>query len=579
MIVDRSYQTEAVRCVWDYFEHNFGNPIVAMPTGTGKSVVIARFIESVLREYPRQKIMVITHVKELIEQNYEKFCSLWPGAPAGIYSSGLGQRDVMSRVIFAGVASVAKRPGEFGHVDLVLIDECHLLSPSETTMYQSFIRFLTTVNPYLKVIGFTATPWRLGQGSIIQEDSIFTDICFDITNMWAFNRLIAEGYLAPLVPKTTRTVLELDGVHIRGGDYIPGEMQKAVDRDHITRAALNEAMEYSETRHSWLIFASGIEHAEHIHEILQEFGVPGGIIHSKIDPDTRRTNIEKHKSGEFTYLVNNNVLTTGFDNPRIDLILCLRPTLSTVLWVQMLGRGTRPFPGKNNCLVLDFAGNTRKLGPINDPVIPRKKGEKGGSAPVRKCEKCGALVHASLRICGAPIEGTDQFCDQEFTFETKLNLEASSTALIKGDLPIVEPFRVDHITYKKHVKMGKPDSMCVTYYCGLKQFKEFVCLEHGGTISHKAKQWVKERLEVSVDKVDALLLLADQIKPTTHIRVWINQKYPTIMSHCFDGTNFGKEESDGSKPSQEMVDNMAGPGAPKPEPNMDYDSFDDDIPF
>ena len=236
--------------------------------------------------------------KELIEQNYQKLIQLWPTAPAGIYSAGLGRRDVLQRIIFAGIASVAKRGHAFGKVDLVIVDECHLVSPAEATMYKALFAFLMEVNPHLKVIGFTATPWRLGYGKITEgEEALFTDICFDITNVWAFNRLIAEGFLCPVVPKATRTKIELDGVHMRGGEYIPKELQSAVDKEHITRAALNEAMAYVDTRHSWLIFASGVEHAMHIDEMLQEFGLVGAAVHSKMDNNDQRDEyIRKFKS-------------------------------------------------------------------------------------------------------------------------------------------------------------------------------------------------------------------------------------------------------------------------------------------
>ena len=175
-----------------------------MPTGTGKSLVIAGFLESIYRQYPMQKVLVLTHVKELIEQNCEKLLALWPTAPAGVFSAGLKRKDIHDRIIFAGIASIAKHAEKFGCVHLVIIDEAHLVSPSEETMYHKFLAALRVVNPHIKVIGLTATPWRLGQGKIT-EDGIFTDVCFDITSISAFNRLIQEGYLSPLIPRRTTT--------------------------------------------------------------------------------------------------------------------------------------------------------------------------------------------------------------------------------------------------------------------------------------------------------------------------------------------------------------------------------------
>lgn len=593
----RSYQTECIAAIWAYFMAHFGNPVCALPTGTGKSVCIAGFLISVYEKYPGQKVLVLTHVKELISQNYGKLVGMWPTAPAGIYSAGLKRKDVLQRIIFAGIASVAKRAHEFGHVDLIIVDECHLVSPSEATMYRAFFNALKTTNPNLKVIGFTATAWRLGHGKITEgEDAMFTDICFDITTVEAFNRLIAEGFLCPVVPRGTATKLDTDGVHMRGGEFIAKELQNAVDKDHITRAALNEAMAYKDVRKSWLIFASGVEHAIHIDQILQEFGLQGAAVHSKMETEERDNHIARFKAGEYQYLVNNNILTTGFDHPPTDLIICLRPTASSVLWVQMLGRGTRPYdpnnPGdvdpavfdvfKRNCLVLDFAANSKRLGQINDPVIPRKKGEKGGPAPVKECDKCRAIVHASARFCNTEDELTGLVCTHEFIFKTKLKQGASDDSLIKGDLPVVEVFHINQMTYTPHYKLGKPPSVKVSYYCGRRVFREYVCLEHPGGVAHKARSWVTTRLSgIAVETTESLMAVVDKLSVPTHIRVWTNQQYPTILAHCFDGTAFGTKtidpmELESLRPTVEKLD--GGPNIALPLPaGMTYDAVSTEV--
>lgn len=555
----RSYQVEAVSSLYEYFGSHSGNPIVAMPTGTGKSVVIAMFLESIFRQYGHQKILVLTHVKELIRQNYGKLMQLWPNAPAGINSAGLNQRDTVHSIIFAGIGSVAKRAGEFGRVDLVIIDECHLVGQNESAMYQIFLAALKLANPALKVIGFTATPWRLGQGKLT-EDGIFTDVCFDITGMGAFNRLIAEGYLSPLITKRTKTVLDTDGVRMRGGEYIPGELQTAVNKEEITRAALEEALVAGADRNHWLIFASGVQHADSIAEILTDLGRDCLAVHSKLPggDNERDANIAAFKSGKVGALVNNNVLTTGFDFPGIDFILMLRPTQSPVLWVQMLGRGTRPCPeeNKSNCLVLDFGGNTRRLGPINDPQIPRKKGEGGGPCPMRECdnlvggEECGTICHPSVKICPC--------CEYVFPVSCKIMQAPSSGELIKGDLPIVEVFRVDHVTYARHQKIGKPDAMRVTYFCGPSRFSDFVCPEHVGYASRKAREWWADRstersASIMPATAAAMLDAAESLRVATHLRVWVNKEpYKQIMAYCYDGTAFGAQAASDSDAGPEV---------------------------
>lgn len=565
MIFDaRDYQLEAVKAFLAYFEENTGNPVIAMPTGTGKSIVLAMMLQAVF-EFPEQRVMVLTHVKELIQQNYEKLMALWPRAPAGIYSAGLGRRDTHRKITFAGIASVAKRAAEFGKIDLVFIDEAHLVSPTQETMYIQFLTSLWQANQNIKIVGLTATPWRLGQGHIT-TDGIFTDVCFDITTMDAFNRLIAEGYLAKLIPRRTREALDVNGVHLRGGEFIAAELQLAVDKDEVTQRAIDEALDLAADRNHWLVFASGVEHAIHITEALKDRGVPSVAIHSNLSGKDRDQALIDFKSGKYRVAVNNNILTTGFDFPAIDCIIVLRPTASTVLWVQMLGRGTRPSPatGKADCLVLDFAGNTKRLGPINDPVIPRKKGEKGGVAPVKLCPACDTYNHASVRFCDK--------CGAEFTFEVKIKSTADDTPLVRGEMPQVAVFRVDHVTYSKHQKLGKPDAIKVAYFCGLRKFNEYVCLEHIGYASRRARLWWAKRTPAPPPhQTDKALEQVLNLPAPTHLRVWINKEYPEITDECFDGTAFGTEQAC-PRPTTEVAGSIRKvEGSPE--------VLHDDIPF
>jgi DNA repair protein RadD len=584
MLQPRSYQIEAVNSLYAYFATQQGNPVLALPTGTGKSVIIAMFLQTIYHQYPSQRVMVLTHVKELIQQNYEKLMTLWPGAPAGIYSAGLNRKDTHRKITFAGIGSVAKKADQFGHIDIVVVDEAHMVSPSDETLYQKFLADLRTFNPHIKVIGLTATPWRLGTGQIT-EDGIFTDICFDITGLHAFNRLIAEGFLAPLIPRQTKQMLDVDGIHMRGGEFIQSELQHAVDKQEVTFAAIKEAMELAHDRRHWLVFASGVEHACNIAEMMNDMGIPTVAIHSKMGDAERDAAIRDFKLGKYRAAVNNNVLTTGFDFPAIDCIVVLRPTASTVLWVQMLGRGTRPFQcdeyKKENCLVLDFAGNTRRLGPINDPMIPRKKGDKaGGEAPVKLCGACATYNHASVTHCS--------YCGAEFSFQVKIKMTAASDQLLRGDAPVVELFKVDHITYSRHDKAGRPPMMKVTYYCGLRSFNEYVCVEHDGFAQRKARHWWRERSKAAFpESTDGALEVSDTVMAATHLRIWINKQYPEIMAHCFDGKAFGTQEVPSVPPTTDAsvrsaarlnpLANTANSGPSDiPEPAV-YEG--DDIPF
>lgn len=605
-IIPRDYQQTAVMSIDAYYgAGNTGNPVIAMPTGTGKSVVIAGFLKWVYSQWPNQRIMVITHVKELIGQNYAKLMTMWVNAPAGIYSSGLGRRETLQKITFAGIASVVKRYKEFGHIDLIIVDECHMINPTEEGNYGKFINGLKLRNPYVKVIGLTATPYRLGHGKIT-EGGLFTDVCCDMTTMEFFNWFIQEGYLVPLIPRPTKTILDVSGVGRRGGEFIASELQTAVDKKHITNQAMDEAIEMGQGRKRWLIFASGIEHANNCAMVLSQKGVICKAVHSYM-PDKERDDVIKwflEESEEVRAVSNNGVLTTGFDHPAIDLILMLRPTSSPVLWVQMLGRGTRPFfmgnydlstrdgrlasilaSPKQNCLVLDYAGNTRRIGPVNDPVLPRKKGQGGGEPPVKECEVCTTLNHISARVCIS--------CGSTFTFQTKLKAAASTTALIKSCEPLVEVLEVDEVHYDIHRKAGAPDSLKVSYYCGYSTFREWVCLDHTNFAGVKAREWMAKRgvkdiiapagMEEST-KVELALQFVGTLPQPTHLRVWTNKQYPEIMATCFDGTAFNTITA---VPKEIPVEVLGRPtNEPKTleeafdaPPKANFALMDDDIPF
>lgn len=609
---DRDYQTGAVDAFFRYlYEQPTGNPVIAMPTGTGKSVVIARICQRAYTAYPGVRIMILTHVKELIEQNHAKLVQLWPGAPAGVYSAGLKKRDVDSAITFAGVLSVAKRPEHFGHIDIILIDEAHTVSPSETAMYQKFIDAVRKRNPYVRIGALTATPWRLGHGHIAGEGSIFNDVCFDLTTMECFNWLLDEGYLCPLVPRPTDVKLDTDGVHMRGGEFIAGELAAHVNQDPKTRAAVAEAIQLAGERYSWLVFCAGAEHAQRTAGILREQGIGAEAVYDSMSADAaairerwpgmlkgdRDEVIDWWKRGLIRALTNNNILTTGIDHPALDCIIMLRPTASTVLWVQMLGRGTRPYyaPGfdlstrdgrlqaiatshKPNCLVLDFARNTVRLGPINDPVIPRRKGEKVGEAPIKICPSCGTYNHASARHCF--------LCFAEFPFNLgpKIADTAGTEELIKKSEPVsydIRVLEVEHVTYAMHTKLGRPPSVKVSYYCGLRRFQEYIGFEHEDSFSkRRARDWWQARRPGPNDNMPATtasaLALTDHLKVPTHLRVWLNKKpHPDILAACFDGTAFGEHEDSGSRPAAE-TQQPVGLGVPLSKVPA---GMEDDIPF
>jgi DNA repair protein RadD len=541
----RDYQQAAVDSLLEYFRAHpqpRSNPLVAMPTGTGKSWVIAAFLRLVYDWQSNARVLMLTHVKKLIEQNFEKLVTLWPTAPAGIYSAGLKRRELNNAITYAGIASLIHVLDQIGHVDLIVVDEAHLVSHNGETMYRQLFDYLYTVNPKLKIIGLSATCYRMGLGSLT-EGGIFSDVAFDLTTIKSFNWLIEHGYLAPLHAVNTSMRLDADaaGVRIQGGEYVQRDLQDKLDRADINVAVCKEICEIAYgKRQRWKVFASGIEHAEHISSILNGWGISTVAIHSKLEREEHDNRFRDYIEGRVTCAVSMDEMTTGVDIPEMDFIAVLRPTRSTARWVQLLGRGTRPAPwaGKTDCLVGDFTNNTRDLGPINDPVLPlpprlKKSGGAVSAAPVRECPECKSWVHASI--------GTCPYCGHFFATPTKLLEKASGLEVMKTkeDEPIVEEIPVTTITYNRHEKKGRADSLVVGYHCiaeGIpRMFKEYVCLEHEGKARDYAHRWWTERCPqiAPPSTVQRAIDLSKQLRIPRAIRVWVNKRHPEIMSYVY----------------------------------------------
>lgn len=329
MISLRPYQTEAVQSIYDYYgSGNSGNCLIVLPTGAGKSLTMAAFIQGAIKQYPTTRIILLTHVKELIEQDAQAIIRYWPEAPIGIWSAGVGQK-VKAQITVAGIQSIHSLPAKFGGTDIVIIDESHLVSKKPDTMYGRFLAGLLHYNPSLKVIGFTATPYRMDSGLLIDGDErIFTDIAYEAH----VGQLIKDGYLCPLVAKNGATKADLAGVHTRGGEFVPAELQAAMDKDELIQGALDEVATYAHDRNHILGFCAGVEHAAHCAAAARSRGWTADFVTGDMSAGERESKIGAFKSGRIRFLFNAMLLTTGFDAPHIDCILMLRPTKSTGLY-------------------------------------------------------------------------------------------------------------------------------------------------------------------------------------------------------------------------------------------------------
>jgi DNA repair protein RadD len=482
----RDYQREAIDAVYQHLRTRDDNPCAVIPTAGGKTPIIASICKDAVGLWGG-RVLILAHVKELLEQAADKLRMVCPEVPFGIYSAGLKRRDQREPVIVAGIQSIWKKACEFDPFDLVIVDEAHLIPPEGDGMYRQFLDDARKVNPNLRIIGCTATPFRLKSGMICTPDGFLNHVCYEV----GVRELIVQGYLCPLVTKAGVARANTDQLHVRGGEFIAGEVEDLMDQAHLVEAACAEIVAHTANRNAVLIFASGVQHGEHIVETLKErHGIECGFVTGETPDKERDAILARFKAGALKYLCNVNVLTTGFDAPHIDCVALVRPTLSPGLYYQMVGRGFRLHPSKTNCLVLDFGGNVLRHGPV-DQIRIRERDGGVGQAPAKECPECHTVVAAGYSKCPE--------CGYEFPPPERSKHEAKATeaGILSGQVT-VEKHAVQDIFYSVHTKRGAgddaPKSLRVDYKLGWHKYQsEWVCLEHEGFARQKAVAWWKKR--------------------------------------------------------------------------------------
>lgn len=553
----RGYQQIAVNAVYDYMRKSDLNPCVVLPTGAGKSIVIAKIVTDAVTLW-QGRCLILAHVKELLEQNAAKIAALCPEIDIGIFSAGLNSRNTKERVIVAGIQSVYDKAAQLGSFDLVLIDEAHLIPPDGDGMYRSFLDDMKKINPNIRLIGLTATPYRLKGGLICRKENLLNEVCCEI----GVRELIVAGYLSKLKSKNGKYKADLDNLHIRGGEFVAEDVEKAMDNERLVTAACREIAELCKDRKKVLIFASSIDHCRHIAETIREQTHEECGIVTGHTPKLERAEIldrfrgitQKNLFGEakpeLKYLVNVGVLTTGFDAPAIDCVAILRPTNSAGLYYQMVGRGFRlsPDTGKTDCLILDYGGNIMRHGPVDMIRITENPGRKGnGGAPVRECPQCQSVFPAGRTACPD--------CGYEFPREDRKlrhDSRACSDGILSGESSELE-YPVKDVYYCTHTKRnadeGTPKTMRIDYMIGFNDFQaEWVCPEHTGYARRKFEKWWRERTEIDPPGTAAECVQIAQKgylkKPVAiTVKTTAGQRFPEIVKYTFAENEPDAEEA------------------------------------
>jgi DNA repair protein RadD len=442
--------------------------------------------------HPRTVVLVPS--KELAEQNAAKLRALLPHTiSVGFVSASLGTKRYTADVIVATIGSIHKAAHLLGNIKAVVIDEAHLVSQraNDAGMYRNFLSKLGELCKF-RIVGMTATPFRGNQVWLTDgDDPLFTGIASRVS----MGELLAQKFIAPLVPPAERISTRIDASHvgISNGDYKVGELSREVEK-YLAKVAI-EATRIASERKKWIAFTPSVANAESLADKLNELGIVSAVVCGETPKQEREDLIRQFKNHQIHCLVTVLALSVGFDVPDVDCIVWCRPTKSPVLYVQGMGRGTRIADGKTDCLVLDFTDTVERLGPV-DTIQGRAKKKSGSQeAPYSICPDCGERNAPAALVCvhcGATIrEEEAKPMDAKVSYAALLSSQTAAAELVWHD--------VSRVDYKLHRKEGKPDSMRVDYYGGLLRVaSEWVCFNHVGYARQKAENWWMRREKKSI---------------------------------------------------------------------------------
>lgn len=500
-------------------------PVGVLPTGAGKSVVIAGILDMAIRGNARA--LVLTHRQELLVQNRAELAGYMQRSELsfGLFCASLGSKTFKD-VTFASVQSFAGVQ-KLHHQNLLIIDEAHLVGPKESTQYRKLIARLKALNPKLKIVGLTATPFRMGQGLITEgQNAIFTKIVYNAN----IKDLIDQGYLCHLTSKrTVSPEINIEGARIVSGDFSKKDLEPRVAM--ILDSAIPQILASGDNRKSWAVFTPSVAIAESVCGVLRDKGINAALLTGDTDTLTRNRMIDSFKAGRLRCIVSVDVMTTGFNAPNIDMIVLLRPTKSLGLYIQMVGRGTRLSPGKKDCLVLDFGGNIERFGPIDVIEIESKSSDKKKrKAPHKFCPVCGMSVALSVRTC------TEVECQYEWPEVSKGVRSLEKYASDANILSEPELWHVNTDILLRLVKGGLPAIEIVYSDKNSKRkTSRFLCFDHDGFAKRKAVWWWTDNVGVPVpsNSEEARTLIESNWVPPESIVITKKGKYFEILKEIY----------------------------------------------
>lgn len=490
----RPYQQRVVDSIRGALNAGMKTPCASVATGGGKTWILTTMADTFVRK--NKRCLALTHVKELIGQLDAAASQML--YDHGVYAVSLNRRETNKMYIIAQIQSCYKRMSDFGPFDVVFIDECHLWSGEEDGMFQKAVDHLRTMNPNVRIVGLSATPFRMKEGLVYGPGKMF-EACVEHVTM---RELIEAGFLTPLVGKNMAQGLDLSGVHMRGGDFIQSELAEFMEDQAKVNAAVADMLVQCRDRNRVLVFSSGNKHSQMIVDQLRSRGESAEWVSGEHNATERDNILAESRAGAIKYLVNCAVLTTGYDDPAIDAIAMLRPTRSPGLLLQCAGRGLRLHPSKRTCLFLDFGKCIETLGPldtIENNVRAKRSAKDLGAAPTKTCPQCANVLHASKMSC-----------DCGYVWTKKLNHdEQASHAQVMSGLQTVPVQRTSYSVQPSKKETGQA-LLRVTYWSSPFEeiAREFISVDQraGEYALRRGMMWLRDtpRIKDSPYSIDII---------------------------------------------------------------------------
>lgn len=542
----RDHQAKARRDLWAFLTGFDGDPLINIPTGGGKSLVIAFACED-LQKVGR-KAVILAPKRELVSQNLEKFEAVCGSEKSGVYCAGLNRKEPEADFVFGTIQSCYKNATELGFRHCIIVDEAHLIRPGDDGMFNKMINDLRVINPNLRVIGLTATEYRLDSGLIYGKNK---KLPFDaMCHQTSIPELLDKGYLSPIKAVSVSEV-DVSNVRIVRGDFDMRTMEAAYKTDVARAAAETVAAANKYDRKSCLVFGCTIDHCEMIAAAIRDIsGEEVGMVSGETPSLLRKSMLDRFKAGDLRWLVNCDVLTVGFDAPIVDAVAVLRSTMSPGLFYQIVGRAFRPAEGKEYAILLDFGGNLKRHGALDSKKYGRLSTKQqaaelaGEEDPdsVRECPSCKRPVMKGDTIC--------IHCGAELVIEREPNhddrADSVSVALECVTKPLPRMLTVERVQYALHKKKGAsekdPRTLRVDYLCrkvtdgvadiGIEKHSEWICLEHKGWARQNAVRWWMKRCNVAApEKIEDALDIANQglLASATEIEIKRDGSYDKVI--------------------------------------------------